>query len=121
MLQNIPIYEKEINLMTYFNSKLLYVSENIKEQAESLYDTLIRDRCIRDVKLLQSLSGQAMINPSIFALHYLGEQGYNAITRGEVAYIVKCKRVSVSFRRIPNECYNELPVNARGKPNNAII
>ncbi|QIJ70029.1 putative glycoprotein [Gudgenby Calliphora mononega-like virus] len=106
---------RNIGLMTYINSKLVYTTNHIKEQIEVLYNKLSYSKCLTETKLISSILSSAMYSPHDFAYQYFNEEGYTAAVRGEVVYIMKCEAISVNYTILNDECYQEVPVITSSK------
>ena len=106
---NKKIMNENLNIMTYFNSKLLYIVRHVKDQMTSLYKKVSHDRCVAESKIIHNMLTLAFISPQNFAYEYMDRPGYTSTVRGEVAYISQCEPVSVNITK-SLECYQELPV-----------
>ncbi|APG78738.1 putative glycoprotein [Hubei diptera virus 11] len=108
------LFNKEVNLMTYFNSKLLYIMKHTKDQVDSLYQKISHDRCNSETRIVNSMMTLALISPLEFAYEYFQSPGYTATVRGEVIHVGKCQPVHVNYTSSIDKCYNELPVTYDG-------
>ncbi|QPL15378.1 glycoprotein [Hymenopteran anphe-related virus OKIAV71] len=106
---------KNVNLMAYVNSKIVYVLRHVKEQVDSLYDRVSHDRCIAETKIIHNMLALAVISPQEFAYEYFNAPGHTAVVLGETIYVSKCVPVSVNFTKVANKCYKELPVTVNGE------
>lgn len=104
------VNSRNLNLLTYVNTKFVYVERHIKSQIESLYTNLILKKCELERDVLKMQLAVAHHHPAEFAFMRMKRLGYTAISRGEVIYIIKCQPVEVTIRKT-TRCFNELPVN----------
>lgn len=109
------IATEDIDLMTYVNSKLIYVEKHIKRQIEKLYHDVMWHKCELERKVLANTLSIGHTRPDEFAYQLLGRPGYIGVLGGEVIYIAKCVPVTIT-ERTTTECFNELPVTRNGKP-----
>ncbi|XP_076388966.1 uncharacterized protein LOC143264663, partial [Megachile rotundata] len=100
---NKSLVVSNIDLLTYTNSKLLYVVKNMKIQINQFYESISHDRCLTEQRLARTMLSVARLNPLEFVYNYMGGPGYSAITRGEVLYIIKCNPVSVNITKVPGD------------------
>jgi hypothetical protein len=100
---------KNLDLFTYFNSKITIIEHHIQQQISSLYQSLLVDICKVEKSLLETRIILARINPSEFASNLMKSSGYTAVIAGEVIYIIQCKPVYVTLRS-DDKCYQEIPV-----------
>lgn len=100
-----------IELFSYFNSKLIYVEKHFRAQFKNLYSDIQKRRCMIEQRLLRESLTLAVLRPDEFALNYRNfERGYSAIVTGEVINIIKCTPVQVTIAK-SDTCYQELKVN----------
>lgn len=104
-----PVPPGALDLLTYMNSKFVYVNKNIGDSIEEVFQHLSLQRCALEQKILNTQLTLATINPIEFAYSYTGKPGYTANTLGEVVYLIKCEPVEVTVRKT-ERCYAELPV-----------
>lgn len=110
------IYVKEVNLLTYINSKLVYLMRHTGDQINSLYQKFSKERCETENRIIRNLLTLATISPIDFAYEYNQGPGTTAIVRGEVVYLIKCQPVEVQVDMSNMErCYAEFPVVYNGK------
>jgi len=64
---------KNINIMTYFNSKLVFTLRHTKEQIDELYKQISFDRCLSEQKIIQNLITTARHSPLEFAYEYMSQ------------------------------------------------
>jgi hypothetical protein len=110
-----PIIAENVDLMTFINSKFVYLEKHLAGQLQSLYVTFAKQQCKRQVDILNNLLTIALIDESSFAYAYMKQPGFLSIRRGEVLYLAACTPVPVEIRST-ERCYQELPVNFEGKP-----
>ena len=112
---NTQISADNLDLMTYVNSKFIYVEKRIRRHFNSLYRDVLEKRCNLERKVLGNTLSIVAQNPDEFALRLKGRPGYIGIVAGEVIYVAKCIPVIVQQREA-TDCYNELPVSRNGEP-----
>lgn len=100
---------KELSLMNYLNSKLVYAMRHTKREVDRLFSVFSKDRCETRNKISRNMMSIAMLSPMEFAFTY-GGPGHTAIARGEVIYLAKCTPTSVIPDVNRTGCYNEIPV-----------
>lgn len=98
-----------VDFAAYVNTKFVYVEKHTQTQAMALYRDLLVQKCKVEKTTIQTLLTLAVISPEEFAFAYMNKPGYTAKLAGEVAYIGKCKPVTVEFRS-DERCWLELPV-----------
>nr|UQS95401.1 MAG: glycoprotein [Tolviot virus] len=113
-VKNFPLTKKvdarDVDMMLYLNSKLVYSTRHIKDQVEKLFLDFQYDRCQTLNRITQNMLTLAVISPKEFAYQYFGGPGYTAVTMGEVVHIAKCPVVSVMPRSPKGVCHSEFPV-----------
>lgn len=100
---------EDVDLLTYINTKFVYVEKHNQEQLENLYNDVLQQRCAIEQQVLKNALALASILPDMFAYAIMKSPGYIAVIGGEVAHIVKCVPVPVKIRHT-ERCYQELPV-----------
>lgn len=100
---------KDLDIFTYFNSKVNMLESHIQRQLERLYDDLYQDICKLEQKVLGTQLILAKIYPNDFATDLMRQDGYTAVVAGEVIYLIQCKPVYVILER-SDACYHEIPV-----------
>ncbi|XP_066588107.1 uncharacterized protein [Prorops nasuta] len=100
---------ENMDLFTYINSKFIYVERHIRNQVNSLYTDIIRQKCDMERQLLEITLSTAASNPIDFAYTLMKGPGYTADPAGEVIYVIKCIPVRVEIRET-TDCFLELPV-----------
>lgn len=103
-----------LDLFTYFNSKISFVEHHTEEQMNLMYTHVMNEICKLDRTMLQTNLIMARINPNEFATQLTGQPGYTAVVTGEVIHIIGCEVVYV----LPSpreQCYQEIPVTYGGK------
>lgn len=102
-------HTKDLDIFTYFNSKITLVEHHIHSQLMSLYEHLIYEVCKVEKSLLETKLTLARKNPQEFALSLMGKPGYTSVITGEVIYVIECKPVYTVITPL-NTCYQEIPV-----------
>ena len=105
---------ENLDLMSYVNSKFVYVEKQLKRHLNTLYRDVIEKRCNLERKVIANTLSIGAQKPDEFALRLKGRPGYIGILGGEVIYVAKCTPVIVQPRET-TECYNELPVSRNGE------
>lgn len=103
------INAKDLDLITYFNSKITVVENHLGNQLALLYKQLVNELCKVEKSLLETRLISARINPHEFASNLMKSSGYTAIIAGEIIYIIQCAPVYVTLRP-STQCFQELPV-----------
>lgn len=109
------VISENLDIMSYVNSKFIYVEQRLRQQFNTLYRDVIEKRCNLERKILANTLSIAVQDPAEFAYRLKGRPGYIGIIAGEVIYVAKCHAVIVKPRE-PKDCYNEMPVSLNGKP-----
>lgn len=99
-----------LDLLTYFNSKIAFMEHHNKEQMISMYVHLMNEICHVEKSLLETHLILARINPSEFVSKLMKGPGYAAVIAGEVIHVIHCVPVYVTLH-ISDRCYQEIPVN----------
>ena len=106
---------EDLDILTYVNSKFIYVEKHIKRQMNALYRDVITQKCNLEQKVLKNLLSIGAHKPDEFAFLLKGRPGYIGILGGEVMYVAKCTPVLVEQRE-SKDCFNELAVSRNGEP-----
>lgn len=111
ILSKKDLFVKEVNLLTYINSKLVYLMRHTGGQINSLYKKFAKERCETESRITRNLLTLAILSPIDFAYEYTQGPGSTALVRGEVVYLIKCQPVDVDLdvNNLSN-CYAEFPV-----------
>ena len=104
----------DIDILSYVNSKFVYVEKHIKRQINALYMDVIAKKCALERKVLGNTLSIGAQKPEEFALRLKGRPGYIGILAGEVIYVAKCTPTLVDQRET-KDCFNELPVSRNGE------
>lgn len=116
----------ELHLMTYVNSKILYVAKKIEDNFKNLHELLAKKRCQLEAETIKNRAALATSDPDQFALAMNDlKPGMSGKLSGEVVHLFKCEKKSVT-RRNTSECFDEIPVIYEGKdyfvsPRNRIL
>lgn len=110
IIKDSEINAKDLDLLTYFNSKITVVEHHLNNQLSLLYHKLINELCKVEKSLLETRLISARINPHEFASNLMKTSGYTAVIAGEVIYIIQCKPSYVALAPSPR-CYQEIPVS----------
>lgn len=105
----------EPDLLTYVDSKFVYVERHIRTQLETLHEDFEMSKCLLQKQIMANQLSIATTSPDEFAYRYMGQPGYMAINAGEVIHLVKCTPIPAKLRHT-DQCYNMLPVNVNGIP-----
>ncbi|CAI6347744.1 unnamed protein product [Macrosiphum euphorbiae] len=108
------ISPQNTDLMTYINTKFVYIENFFKNTISSLYNELIRKQC--EIDRTQLLFKLSLATYSLDEFAYAMGQGPGniAIKAGEIIYLIKCKPVDVQYAQ-KTACFNELPVTLNNK------
>lgn len=109
IIRDTEVNIKELDLLTYFNSKMTVVEHHLGNQLTLLYRKMINEVCKVEKSLLETRLISARINPQEFASNLMKTSGYTAVIAGEVIYIIQCKPAYVTLAPSPR-CYQEIPV-----------
>lgn len=97
-------------ILTYVNSKFLYVSNHFKEELQAFYADVLYHRCRLESKLLLTILSIAVNQPDEFAYQLYQQPGYTAVYASEAAHIFRCIPVEVELRDT-DQCFLQLPVS----------
>lgn len=100
----------DVNIVTYFNAKIVHVMRHTKDQVDELYTLLAFARCQTENKITHNLLTLSQISSVQFAFDYMQQPGYTAVTLGDVIYVAQCTAVDVMYHHVQGKCFNELPV-----------
>lgn len=101
---------ESFDLLTYINSKFVYVERHVRTQVKSLYRDMLQHRCNLERAILRNSLAIALIAPDHFAYSFMGGGGYYAQVAGEVLYIIKCVPVEVQPQK-DADCHQQLRVS----------
>jgi len=101
----------DADLITYVNTKFLYVEQSFKRSLNNMLANAVHRRCLLHREILKNRLLMAPVTPNAVATIIKSRLGYIARVSGEVLYIMKCVPIVVEIRRDEN-CYMELPVTA---------
>ena len=104
----------DADLITYVNTKFLYVEQSFKRSINELIAYAVHRRCLLHREILKNRLAMASVNPNAIAGLIKNNLGFVARVSGEVLYIMKCLALPVEIRR-EKKCYSELPVTAYNK------
>ena len=102
------------DLLTYINSKFVYVEGKTRGQMNDLYIDILNKKCESDISILKESLSLAHLAPDSFAFNLMGP-GYMAHLSGELVHIVKCLPVEVNVRENLDICYLQIPVKHNNK------
>lgn len=103
---------REINMLNYINSKLVYTMRHTKNEVDRLFRIFEKERCKMQNRISENMMTLAIVSPKEFAYQYFHEPGYTAVVRGEVVHVAKCNPVDVvPLPLADGRCYNELQVS----------
>lgn len=107
---------REVSLLNYINSKIVYSLRHTQEQVEKLFRLFELDRCRVQNRITQGMITSARSDPISFAYEYFLEPGYTAVARGDVVHIAKCTPVMVDLDvKSSDHCFNELRVTYKNQ------
>lgn len=115
IFNNRHIENQELDLFTYFNSKITLLERHMESQLESMYQDLALEQCKLNQRLSLLQLTLAKMYPNDFANLLMGDSGYTAVVAGEVIYLIRCTAVPVKLNPVPR-CYQEIPVLVNESP-----
>ena len=121
-----PVDKMELHLMTYVNSKILFLAKKNEDNFQNLHEILAKKRCQLQAETIKNRAALAISDPDQFALAMNDlKPGMSGKLSGEVVHLFKCEKKSVT-RRNTSECFDEIPVTYEGKdyfvsPRNRIL
>lgn len=98
-----------MDMLTYFNSKFVYMERHFCTQLTTLYKDIMIQKCAIERQVLENALLLFSIAPDEMAFRVMKTPGYTAVTAGKVIYVIKCIPVICKVRPT-DACYNELPV-----------
>ena len=102
------------DLISYVNSKFLYIEQAYKREMDKLYVDIIYRRCLLHREILRNRLLLAPFTPSAISQILQNEKGYVGRVLGEVLYIMKCVPKKVQIRRT-EKCFHELPISMNNR------
>lgn len=102
-------HARDLDIFTYFNSKINLVESHMQRQLEQLYDQLHLDTCEVERRVLATQLILARLYPNDFAAELMRAEGYTAVVAGEIIYLIQCDPVYVKLA-LNEACYQEIPV-----------
>ncbi|AJG39068.1 glycoprotein [Wuchang Cockroach Virus 3] len=99
-----------LDMMTYVNTKFVYLDRTIGKSMQELYSEVEFRRCVVERKSLLNLLSMATAQPNEFAYALMEGPGYTAIAYGEVVHLIQCVPINVEIRKT-QKCYKELPIS----------
>lgn len=98
------------NILTYINTKMVYIERLLSENMNDLYIDLLTKQCDLDYKLLKNHLNDAIVNPNGFAQYVTNSEGSMGVLAGEVIYVVQCVAIPVHVRET-SKCFQEIPIS----------
>nr|DBA44219.1 TPA_asm: glycoprotein [Doliuvirus atrichopogon] len=114
IFKNTDILAKDLDVFTYFNSKINMLEHHIHNQLNLLYADIRHDLCMLEHKIVSTQLILAKLYPNDFANELMKSEGYTAVVAGESIYVIKCEPVYVIMRQT-KLCYQEIPVYYNNK------
>lgn len=105
-----PALAANLDMFAFINSKFVYVEKYVRKQLTNMYYDILRHKCELERKLIDQALSLATVAPEELAFKIMGEQGYIAVTSGEVIHLLKCVKAEVVQREVENKCFEQLPV-----------
>ncbi|KOC71219.1 hypothetical protein WH47_06141 [Habropoda laboriosa] len=72
-----------LDLLTYVNSKFVYVDRHIKTQITELYTNIIHQKCVLEQQVLRNALALANVQPEELALAIMKQPGYIAVVTSD--------------------------------------
>lgn len=104
----------DLDMLTYVNSKFVYVERHIRGQITALYSSIQKHRCNLKRQVLLNTLSLARNSPDEFSYLFNGGPGSVAMIRGEVIHIARCSPVPVKLAK-KDKCYTHLPVTYKNQ------
>ena len=108
------ILPQNIDLPLYFNMKIFYLAEEVKENFENLYNEVKYASCMARRETMLTRLQIARQNEITYSHLLTEEKGFMAIHQGDCILSIKCEPVIVQIRETAH-CYNHLPVMFNNK------
>lgn len=106
---NQPRLTENTNLLSYMNSKFLYVEVTFKQALNKLHKNAIHRRCLLHREILKNRLLLAPLSPNAVALLLQNEPGYIGSILGECLVVAKCTPRPATLRR-EKRCFKQLAV-----------
>lgn len=113
VINNFPLFSLKpktplnVNLISYINTKIVFVERHISDNIKSLYRDVVQQRCELERVVISNQLALAYISSDEFAYSLKQGPGYSALTRGEAVHLIKCVPVEVVLRPTIDKCFNE--------------
>lgn len=104
-----PKITENSNLLSYINSKFMYIEISYKKTFDHLYKEIVHRRCLQHREILKNRLTLAPLRPNAVTLLLQNKRGFIGRTLGEILLISKCTPRKAEVRRT-KRCYKQLPV-----------
>jgi len=104
------INPRDVNLALYMNSKIAHSVHFLSKQIREIYIDLTHRDCLVERESMRNKLAIVKTSPMSFGNIVTGEPGFYNVIAGEVAYMIQCQPVDVSYRK-SSICTAHLPIS----------
>lgn len=113
--ESIVASDRQVDLLSYVNSKFLFVELSTSRSLQTIYQHSLYRRCLLERDMLLNRLAVARSAPDVVSFLIKNAPGYLARTIGSVLYVIQCSPTMVTLRR-STRCFQEIPVTFNDTP-----